>query len=100
MRLPKQYAITLDRLLLKAVQRPDKINGIILPDQSKAPQWFEVVAVGPGRLTDYGTLVPAPAKVGQSVMLDNKDAGIEVKLEDEAYRLVLPINIIVVKGKQ
>lgn len=60
-------------------------SGIVIPDTVKEkPQEGEVIAVGPGRVLDNGTLLRVEVKVGQSVLY-SKYAGTEFKLDDEEY---------------
>jgi chaperonin GroES len=46
-----------DRLLVRRIEEQETVRGgIIIPDTAKEkPQEGEVVAVGPGKLTDEGT---------------------------------------------
>ena len=63
-------------------------GGIYIPDTAKEkPQEGEVVAVGPGRLTDDGSRVPMELAVGDLVVY-SKYAGTEYK-EGETEYLVL-----------
>jgi len=75
-----------DRVVVKALVREEVTkSGIVLPDTAKEkPQEGEVIAVGPGRLLENGTLVPLSVAVGDRVLYA-KYAGTEVKLEEEEY---------------
>jgi len=75
-----------DRVVVKALVREEVTkSGIVLPDTAKEkPQEGEVIAVGPGRLLENGTLVPLSVSVGDRVLYA-KYAGTEVKLEEEEY---------------
>jgi len=78
-----------DRILVKPSEQ-DEISkgGIILPDTVKEkPQEGEVMAVGPGRLTDEGKRVPLDLKKGDKVLYA-KYGGTEVKEEDEEYLIL------------
>lgn len=59
-----------DRLVVKPIEKEEKTKGgIILPDTAKEkPQEGEVVAVGPGRMTDDGKRIPMDLKVGDRVI--------------------------------
>lgn len=59
-----------DRIVAKSVEAETKTAaGILLPDQAKEKtQVAEVLAVGPGRLTEDGKLVPMSVKVGDKVV--------------------------------
>ena len=69
-----------DRIVIKPVEAETQTaGGIIIPDNAKEkPQRGVVQAVGPGRYTESGTLVPVTPAVGQ-VVLYGKYAGTEIK---------------------
>lgn len=75
-----------DRVLVHPKQQDEmRKSGIVIPDSAKEkPQEGEVIAVGPGRVLDNGTLLRVEVKVGQSVLY-SKYAGTEFKLDDEEY---------------
>ena len=55
-----------DRVLVKPIEKEEKTkSGIYLPDTAKEkPQEGEVMAVGPGKMTDDGKRIPLDLKVG------------------------------------
>jgi len=55
-----------DRLVVKPIEREEVTKGgIVLPDTAKEkPQEGEVLAVGPGRLSDDGKRIAMDVKVG------------------------------------
>ncbi|MBM3135215.1 MAG: co-chaperone GroES [Chloroflexi bacterium] len=59
-----------DRVVVKAVPREEITkSGLVIPDTAKEkPQMGEVMAVGPGRLTDEGKRLPMDVKVGDKVL--------------------------------
>ncbi|MCS7051188.1 MAG: co-chaperone GroES, partial [Thermomicrobium sp.] len=59
-----------DRVVVKPIQKEEVTkSGIVLPDTAKEkPQRGQVVAVGPGRLTDDGKRLPMEVKVGDEVL--------------------------------
>jgi chaperonin GroES len=58
-------------------------SGIVLPETAKEkPQEGEVLAVGPGRMLENGTLVPLSVAVGDRVLYA-KYAGTEIKLDED-----------------
>lgn len=87
-----------DNVLIKPLEAEEKTaSGIILPDSAKEkPQMGEVIAVGPGRITD-GKLVPVSLKVGQRVMY-KKWGGNEIKVEGGEWILVEEKDILAVIG--
>jgi chaperonin GroES len=72
-----------DRVVVKPVEKEEKTkSGIILPDTAKEkPQEGEVIAVGPGKMTDDGKRIPMDLKVGDRVIY-SKYGGSEIKIDD------------------
>ncbi len=72
-----------DRLVVKPIQKEEMTRGgIFIPDTVKEkPQEGEVVAVGPGRMTDDGKRIEMDVKVGDRVIY-SKYGGSEVKIDD------------------
>ena len=71
-----------DRIVVKTKEAEEKTaSGIILPDTAKEkPQMGEVLAVGPGKLNENGTLNKMTLKKGD-VVLYGKYSGTEVNHE-------------------
>lgn len=84
-----------DRVVVKPLQREERTKaGIVLPDTAKEkPQLGEVVAVGPGRLTDEGKHLPMEVRVGDHVIY-SKYAGTEYKEEDVEYLILKEADIL------
>ncbi len=63
-----------DRVLVRREDAPDEksISGIILPDTAKKEKskLGVVVAVGPGRISDEGTIIPLSVKPGAKVIFN------------------------------
>jgi chaperonin GroES len=78
-----------DRLILKAVEAKEiKKSGIIIPETAKEkPQEGEVMAVGKGKLTEEGKLIPMEVKTGD-IVLYGKYSGTEIKINDEEYLIM------------
>ena len=72
-----------DRLVVKPTEKEEKTkSGIYLPDTAKEkPQEGEVVAIGPGRITEDGKRIPMDLKVGDKVIY-SKYGGSEIKIDD------------------
>ncbi len=78
-----------DRVVVKPAP-PEEVTkgGIIIPDTAKEkPQQGEVVAVGKGKLTEDGKLIPLQVKVGDQVLF-GKYAGTEVTIDGEEYLIM------------
>ncbi|MBX6754084.1 co-chaperone GroES [Thermorudis peleae] len=86
-----------DRVVVKPIQREEVTkSGIVLPDTAKEkPQRGEVIAVGPGRLTDDGRRLEMEVKVGDEVLFA-KYAGTELKIDDEEYLILSEKDILAV----
>ena len=79
-----------NRVVVRPADAEEQMSagGIYIPDTAKEkPQEGEVVAIGPGRLTDDGSRVPMELAVGDTVVY-SKYAGTEYK-EGETEYLVL-----------
>ena len=78
-----------DRILVKRIEETEqRIGGIIIPDSAKEkPQVAKVVAVGNGRITDKGTVIPLDVKAGEYVLI-GKYAGTDIKLDGEEYLIL------------
>ncbi len=72
-----------DRVVVKPDEDSDvrTPSGLVIPDTAKErPQMGEVIAVGPGALTEEGERLPMDVKTGDRVLY-SKFAGTEVKLD-------------------
>jgi chaperonin GroES len=78
-----------ERVIVQALPQEEKTkSGIILPDTAKEkPNQGEVMAVGPGRITDDGKTIPMNVKVGDKVLY-GKYSGQEVKIEGEEFLII------------
>lgn len=84
-----------DRVVIKAIEKEEvSVGGIILPDTAKErPQEGEVIAVGPGRVTDDGKRLALEIKAGDRVIF-SKYAGTEVKIDNEDYLIVTERDVL------
>ncbi len=86
-----------DRVIVKSLPQEEKTKGgIILPDTAKEkPQQGEVIAVGKGKVSDNGELLPMTVKVGDKVLY-GKYSGTEVKIDGEEYLIVKESEILAI----
>jgi chaperonin GroES len=86
-----------DRVVIKPSPAEEKSRGgIILPDTAKEkPVVGEVVAIGPGKVTDDGTKVNPEVKVGDKVLY-GKYSGTEVTIEGEEYLIMREADIFAI----
>ena len=84
-----------DRILVKRIKEEEKTKGgIIIPDTAKEkPQEGKVVAVGKGKMTDQGKLLPPDVKAGDKILF-GKYSGSEVKLEGEDHLILREDDIL------
>jgi chaperonin GroES len=89
-----------DKLVVRPLEREEITkSGLVLPDTAKEkPQEGEVVAVGPGRMTDEGKRIAMELKKGDHVIYA-KYAGTEVKLEEEEFLILREIDILAKVGE-
>ncbi len=73
-----------DRILVKRVEEENKTaGGIIIPDSAKEkPSMGIVEAVGNGKKTEDGKVIPLDVKVGDKIVF-GKWSGTEVKVDGE-----------------
>jgi len=78
-----------DRILIKRVEEKETVKGgIIIPDSAKEkPQEGEVVAVGNGKKTEDGKLIPLDVKAGDRVLF-GKYSGNDIKIDDQEYLIL------------
>jgi chaperonin GroES len=86
-----------DRVVIRPAAREETTrSGIVLPDTSKEkPQRGEIIAVGPGRVSDEGKKIPMEVKVGDTVLFA-KYAGTEFKLEDDELLILRESDILAI----
>ena len=79
-----------DRIVVKRIEEQEqKIGGLYVPDSAKEkPQEGEVVAVGKGKRTDEGKLIPLDVKAGDRILF-GKYSGTEIKIDGNEY-LIIP----------
>ena len=78
-----------DRLIVKMIDAENTLkSGLVIPDNnSEKPNQGKVVAIGDGRLTFDGKILPARIKVGDIVMY-NKFAGHPIKVDGEDFIVI------------
>lgn len=86
-----------DRVIVKPQEAQEQTkSGLFLPDTAKEkPIEGEVVAVGPGKSTDEGKVVPMTVKVGDKVLY-GKYSGTEVSVEGTEYLIMRESDIFAI----
>ena len=88
-----------DRILVKSLEaETTTASGLVIPDTAKEkPQEGEVLAVGPGRMTDKGVRVAMDIKVGDRVIY-SKYGGTEIKHGGQEYLILSARDVLAVIG--
>ena len=78
-----------DRMLVRRIEEQEtKRGGIIIPDTAKEkPQEGEVIAVGPGRMTEDGKRIAMDVKKGDRILI-GKYSGTDVKIDGTEYTIL------------
>ena len=89
-----------DRIIVKRVDEETKTaGGIFIPDTAKEkPQQGKVIAVGKGKKTEDGKILPLDVKVGDKILF-GKYAGTEIKIEGHEFLMMREDDVLgVVEG--
>ena len=75
-----------DRVVIKPIDETEQMYGnIVVPDMGKdRPEMGTVVAVGPGRQSEFGQFIRVNAKVGDTVLIP-KIGSLRVDFEGDEY---------------
>ena len=86
-----------DRVIVKRLEKErTSPGGIVIPDSAaEKPIKGEVLAVGPGKLLDDGSVRPSDLKAGDTVLF-GKYSGTEVKLNGADYVVMREDDIMAV----
>jgi chaperonin GroES len=90
-----------DRVIVKRLEEEEKTKGgIIIPDTAKEkPQEGKVIAVGKGKVTEDGKVIPLDVKAGDRILF-GKYSGTEVKIEGEEHLIMREEDILgIIEGK-
>ncbi len=84
-----------DRVIVKRIAEEEKSKGgIIIPDTAKEkPQEGKIVAVGKGKMSDEGKLIPVEVKVGDKILFA-KYSGSEIKIDGEEHLIMREEDIL------
>ena len=84
-----------DRIIVKRLEEESKTaGGIFIPETAKEkPQRGEVIAVGNGKKTEDGKVLPIDVKVGDKVLF-GKYAGTEIKIDGEELLIMREDDIL------
>ena len=91
-----------DKIIILPKEEEEQMYGnIIVPDAGQEkPEIGKVLAVGPGRITPDGNLVPNQIKVGQTVLVPKFGAQVVV-VENETYIMASENDVLgIIKNKE
>ncbi|MDQ5882657.1 MAG: chaperonin GroES [Patescibacteria group bacterium] len=71
-------------------------SGIYLPESAEEkPIAGKVIAVGPGKITEEGKLIPLTVKVGDKILF-TKYAPNEIKIDDKEYLVIREDDVLAI----
>jgi chaperonin GroES len=88
-----------DRILVRPEEGEETTaSGIVIPDTAKEkPQEGTVLAVGPGKRSDSGEIIPMDIKEGDRVIY-SKYGGTEIKLDGEELLILSGRDVLAIVG--
>jgi len=88
-----------DRVIVQPSEGLEKTKGgILIPDTAKEkPQEGKIVAIGTGKKTDDGKVIPLSVKVGDKVLY-GKYSGTSITIDGEEYLIVREEEIVAIIG--
>lgn len=84
-----QFEPLQDKIIVKRIDEAEtKVNGLFIPESAKEkPQEAEVIAVGPGRVTETGQLITSGLVAGDRILF-GKYSGTEIKFKGQEYLIL------------
>jgi len=88
-----------DRILVRPEdQEETTVSGLVIPDTAKEkPQEGTVLAIGPGKRSDTGDLIPMEVKEGDRVIY-SKYGGTEIKVDGEELLILSARDVLAITG--
>ena len=86
-----------DRVVVKPLEETEEMRGgLYIPDTAKEkPSQGEVIAVGPGKLSDEGARLEMDVSVGDKVLY-GKYSGTDVTLDGDEYLILRESDILAI----
>jgi chaperonin GroES len=86
-----------DRVIVRPLEAEQKTSGgIIIPDNAKEkPQKGEIIAVGPGKVSDKGAKIDMTLKKGDKVLY-GKYSGTEVTVDGKDYLIMRESDVLAI----
>lgn len=89
-----------NRVIAQRLEAEETLKGgIILPDSAKKKQEMaRIIALGEGKKTEDGKIIPISIKIGDVILMD-KYSGQDVTVDDQEYIIVKVEDIIAIIEK-
>lgn len=86
-----------DRVVVEPLEAAEKTaGGLYIPDNAKEkPQKGKIIAAGPGKASDNGTIIKMEVKVGDTVLY-GKYSGTEVQVDGKDYLIMRESDILAI----
>jgi len=87
-----------DHILIEPIKEEEKTKtGILLPEtaEKERPEQGKVIAVGPGRKTSFGKVIPLDVKKGD-IVLFKKYGPDEIKINNKEYLIAKEEDILAI----
>ena len=87
-----------DHILIEPIKEEEKTKtGILLPEtaEKEKPEQGKVIAVGPGKRTEKGEIIPISVKPGQKVLF-TKYGPNEIKVDNKEYLIAKKEDILAI----
>ena len=87
-----------DHILIEPIKEEEKTKtGILSPEtaEKEKPEQGKVIAVGPGKRTEKGEIIPISVKPGQKVLF-TKYGPNEIKVDDKEYLIAKEEDILAI----
>ena len=86
-----------DRVVVEALEAAEKTaGGLYVPDTAKEkPQKGRIIAAGPGKASEAGTLIKMEVKTGDTVLY-GKYSGTEVTVDGKDYLIMRESDILAI----
>lgn len=87
-----------DYILIEPIKEEERTKaGILLPEtaEKEKPEQGKVIAVGPGRKTSSGKIIPLDVRPGQKVLF-TKYGPNEIKVDDKEYLIAKQEDILAI----
>ena len=88
----------LDHILIEPIIEEEKTkSGILLPEtaEKEKPEQGKVIAVGPGKRSEEGKIIPLSVKTGQ-IVLFTKYGPNEIKVDEKEYLIAKEEDILAI----